>query len=42
MSYETLEIVEDHDIVTVFLNRPDKRNAMSNLMKTELREVAQE
>ena len=42
MSYETLEIFEDRDIVTVFLNRPGKRNAMSNLMKNELRAVAEE
>lgn len=42
MSYETLEIIDDHDIVTVFLNRPDKRNAMSNLMKKELRAIAEE
>ena len=42
MSYETLEVIEDRDIVTVVLNRPDKRNAMSNLMKKELRAVAGE
>ena len=42
MSYQTLELVEDGEIVTVVLNRPEKRNAMSNLMKNELRAVAEE
>ena len=42
MAYRTLALVEDGDITTVFLNRPEKRNAMSNLMKKELRAVAEE
>ena len=42
MSYQTLELVEEGDVVTVVLNRPEKRNAMSNLMKKELRVVAEE
>ena len=42
MSYETLKLIEQDDIATVLLNRPEKRNAMSNLMKNELRDVAEE
>ena len=34
-------LIEDGEIATVVMNRPEKRNAMSNLMKNELRAVAE-
>ena len=41
MTYKTLELIENGEITTVVMNRPEKRNAMSNLMKSELRAVAE-
>ena len=41
MTYKTLELIENGEITTVVMNRPEKRNAMSNLMKNELRAVAE-
>jgi methylglutaconyl-CoA hydratase len=41
MSYNTLDVVtDDRGVVTVTLNRPDKRNALSALMMDELTDVA--
>jgi methylglutaconyl-CoA hydratase len=41
MSYKTLTVVtDDRGVVTVTLNRPDKRNALSALMMDELTDVA--
>jgi methylglutaconyl-CoA hydratase len=41
MSYQTLDVVtDDRGVVTVTLNRPDKRNALSALMMDELTDVA--
>jgi methylglutaconyl-CoA hydratase len=41
MSYKTLNVVtDDRGVVTVTLNRPDKRNALSALMMDELTDVA--
>ena len=37
--YETLELVRDGDWLTVWLNRPASRNALSNEMSDELRAV---
>jgi methylglutaconyl-CoA hydratase len=42
MSYRTLTVVtDDRGVVTVTLNLPDKRNALSALMMDELTDVAQ-
>lgn len=35
MSYELLQYQVEHAIATITLNRPDKRNAMSDAMRTE-------
>jgi methylglutaconyl-CoA hydratase len=41
MSYKTLTVVtDDRGVVTVTLNRPDKRNALSALMMDELTDMA--
>ena len=42
MKYETLKIVEEKETIFVTMNRPEKRNALSNLMKRELTDVAEE
>ena len=39
MAYETLEIERDGAIMTVRMNRPDKRNAINNQMHHELQDV---
>jgi methylglutaconyl-CoA hydratase len=38
MDYKTLDIVEEHNIVTIALNRPEVHNAMNDLMIQELTE----
>jgi len=40
MKYETLKIIEEDETLFVTMNRPEKRNALSNLMKRELTNVA--
>lgn len=42
MAYETLEVRQDDGIVTVVLNRPEKRNAMNATMISELTYVLHE
>jgi enoyl-CoA hydratase/carnithine racemase len=42
MAYEFLLIDESEAVVTVTMNRPEKRNAMNNAVKGELRAVAVE
>ena len=42
MKYETLEIMEEKETVFITMNRPEKRNALSNQMKRELTDVAKE
>ena len=42
MKYETLNIMEEKDTIFVTMSRPEKRNALSNLMKRELTDVAKE
>mgnify|MGYP002382275579 CR=1 FL=1 len=38
MTYETLDVRTDGAVATIFLNRPDKANAMNAPMWRELRE----
>jgi enoyl-CoA hydratase len=40
MTYQWLKVDEDGAVVTVTLDRPDKRNALSIPLRTELRDVA--
>lgn len=40
MAYKTLRVVDHNAIVIVYMNRPMKRNAMSNRMKRELKDIA--
>lgn len=42
MSYKTIRVIEDHPIRTVMLNRPERRNAMTREMQTELIDVFEE
>ena len=42
MSYKTIRVIEDHPIRTVMLNRPERRNAMTQEMLTELLSVMEE
>ena len=35
MSYALIDLTVDHTIATITLNRPDKRNAMSDAMRSE-------
>ena len=36
MSYKTILVTDDHPIRTITLNRPERRNAMTREMQTEL------
>ena len=38
--YDTLEILDEKEVIVVTMNRAEKRNALSNLMKEELTDVA--
>ena len=40
MTYATLQILDEKEIIVVTMNRAKKRNALSNLMKEELTDVA--
>ncbi len=42
MSYKTILVTDSHPIRTVTLNRPDRRNAMTQEMQTELISVIEE
>ena len=39
MTYETLSIQQDGPVMTVRMNRPEKRNAISNQMHFDIQEV---
>tara|TARA_B100000029_G_scaffold66868_1_gene59699 strand:+ start:351 stop:1118 length:768 start_codon:yes stop_codon:yes gene_type:complete len=38
--YDTLEVSDEKEVIVVTMNRTEKRNALSNLMKEELTDVA--
>ena len=42
MSYKTIRVIENHPIRTVILNRPERRNAMTQEMQTELLSVIED
>ena len=42
MSYKTILVTDNHPIRTVTLNRPDRRNAMTQEMQTELISVIED
>ena len=42
MSYKTILVTDSHPIRTVTLNRPERRNAMTREMQTELIGVMEE
>ena len=42
MTYETLEVKKENDIVTISLNRPDVHNAMNEQLMKELTQCFQE
>jgi enoyl-CoA hydratase/carnithine racemase len=37
MTFQTLHIEKNNNVLTIFLNRPEKRNALNALMCHELR-----
>jgi methylglutaconyl-CoA hydratase len=42
VSYKTIRVIDDHSIRTIMLNRPERRNAMTQEMQTELINVLEE
>ncbi len=42
MTYETLLVEQDGPVMTVLMNRPDKRNAISNQMHLEIQDLCHE
>jgi len=42
MSYETIELVLDHPVATIRLNRPDKRNALSIKLRNDVVDCLEE